>query len=463
MKHQTPTKQGKLLIVDDDEDVLTAARLFLKQHVASVHTEKNPEKIPFLLTNESYDVILLDMNYTRDATSGKEGFHWLNKIMEIDPSAVVILITAYGDIDMAVRAIKEGAMDFITKPWQNEKLLATVNAALNLRRSRIQVTSLRQQQQQLSADLDQPFHDMIGTSPAMREVFGIIEKVAKTDANILIIGENGTGKELVARAIHRQSERANEVFISVDMGSITETLFESEMFGHVKGAFTDAKQDKPGRFEVASGGTLFLDEIGNISLQQQSKLLTVLQNREVYRVGSNTPRPIDIRLLCATNMPIHEMVDKNKFRQDLLYRINTVEIHVPPLRERVEDIPLMVEHFISLYSQRYRKNIKRCDPAALKKLEKYSWPGNIRELQHAVERAIIMSDTEVLQPHDFLLQRSDHAENGTHAQSFKLDDVEKITILKAIDKHEGNISKAAKELGLTRASLYRRLEKYGLQ
>ena len=463
MKHQTPTKQGKLLIVDDDEDVLTAARLFLKQHVASVHTEKNPEKIPFLLTNESYDVILLDMNYTRDATSGKEGFHWLNKIMEIDPSAVVILITAYGDIDMAVRAIKEGAMDFITKPWQNEKLLATVNAALNLRRSRIQVTSLRQQQQQLSADLDQPFHDMIGTSPAMREVFGIIEKVAKTDANILIIGENGTGKELVARAIHRQSERANEVFISVDMGSITETLFESEMFGHVKGAFTDAKQEKPGRFEVASGGTLFLDEIGNISLQQQSKLLTVLQNREVYRVGSNTPRPIDIRLLCATNMPLHDMVDKNKFRQDLLYRINTVEIHVPPLRERVEDIPLMVEHFISLYSQRYRKNIKRCDPAALKKLEKYSWPGNIRELQHAVERAIIMSDTEVLQPQDFLLHRSEHAEYGTHAESFKLDDVEKITILKAIDKHEGNISKAAKELGLTRASLYRRLEKYGLQ
>lgn len=448
MKHQTPTKRGKLLIIDDDEDVLTAARLFLKQHVASVHTEKNPEKIPFLLTNESYDVILLDMNYTRDATSGKEGFHWLNIIMEIDPSAVVILITAYGDIEMAVRAIKEGAMDFITKPWQNEKLLATVHAALHLRRSRIQVTSLRQQQQQLSADLDQPFHDMIGTSPAMREVFGIIEKVAKTDANILIIGENGTGKELVARAIHRQSERANEVFISVDMGSITETLFESEMFGHVKGAFTDAKQEKPGRFEVASGGTLFLDEIGNISLQQQSKLLTVLQNREVYRVGSNTPRPIDIRLLCATNMPIHEMVDKNKFRQDLLYRINTVEIHVPPLRERVEDIPLLVEHFISLYSQRYRKNIKQCEPAALKKLEMYTWPGNVRELQHAVERAIIMSDTDVLQPQDFLLQRSEHSENGTRAQSFKLDDVEKITILKAIDKHGGEEISARRQKNL---------------
>ena len=459
----TTPKHGKLLIIDDDEDVLTAARMFLKQHVASIHTEKNPGKIPFLLSNESYDVILLDMNYTRDATSGKEGFHWLNKIMEIDPSAVVILITAYGDIEMAVRAIKEGAMDFITKPWENEKLLATVNAALNLRRSRMQVTSLRQRQQQLSADLDQPFHDMIGTSAAMQEVFGMIDKVAKTDANVLIIGENGTGKELVARAIHRQSDRANEVFISVDMGSITETLFESELFGHIKGAFTDAKQDKPGRFEIASGGTLFLDEIGNISLQQQSKLLTVLQNREVYRVGSNTPRPIDIRLLCATNMPIHEMVDKNKFRQDLLYRINTVEIHVPPLRERVEDISLLVEHFISLYSQRYRKNVKRCDPAALKKLEKYAWPGNVRELQHAIERAIIMSESDVLQPEDFFLQRSEQQENGIYTHSIKLDDVEKITILKAIDKNDGNISKAAKELGLTRASLYRRLEKYGLQ
>ncbi len=456
-------KHGKLLIIDDDEDVLTAARMFLKQHVATIHTEKNPDKIPFLISNESYDVILLDMNYTRDATSGKEGFHWLNKIMEIDPSAVVILITAYGDIEMAVRAIKEGAMDFITKPWENEKLLATVNAALNLRQSRMQVASLRQRQQQLSADLDQPFHDMIGTSPAMQEVFGMIDKVAKTDANVLIIGENGTGKELVARAIHRQSERANEVFISVDMGSITGTLFESEMFGHMKGAFTDAKQDKPGRFEIASGGTLFLDEIGNISLQQQSKLLTVLQNREVYRVGSNAPRSINIRLLCATNMPIHDMVDKNKFRQDLLYRINTVEIHVPPLRERVEDIPLLVEHFTSVYSQRYRKNVKRCDPAALKKLEKYAWPGNVRELQHAIERAIIMTDTDVLQPEDFFLQRSEQQENGIYTHSIKLDDVEKITILKAIDKNDGNISKAARELGLTRTSLYRRLEKYGLQ
>lgn len=457
------SKHGKLLIIDDDEDVLTAARLFLKQHVVSVHTEKNPEKIPFLITNESYDVILLDMNYTRDATSGKEGFHWLNKIIELDPSAVVILITAYGDIEMAVRAIKEGAMDFITKPWQNEKLLATVNAALKLHSSRVKIDSLRQRQQQLSADLDQPFHEMIGTSAAMQDVFGIIKKVAKTDANVLIIGENGTGKELVARAIHRQSDRANDVFISVDMGSITETLFESELFGYKKGAFTDAKQDKPGRFEVASGGTLFLDEIGNISLQQQSKLLTVLQNREVYRLGSNTPRPIDIRLLCATNMPIHDMVNDNKFRQDLLYRINTVEIHVPPLRDRIEDIPLLVEHFLSVYSKRYRKNVKRCSPAALKKLEKYAWPGNVRELQHSIERAIIMSESDMLQPQDFLLQRSEQHENGAHAQTFKLDDVEKITILKAIDKYGGNISKAAKELGLTRASLYRRLEKYGLQ
>jgi two-component system, NtrC family, response regulator HydG len=463
MNSSTSTKQGKLLIIDDDEDVLTAARLFLKQHLASVHTEKNPEMIPFLLSNESYDVILLDMNYTRVATSGKEGFHWLNKIFELDSSAVVILVTAYGDIEMAVRAIKEGAMDFITKPWQNEKLLATVNAALTLRYSKLQIDSLRHRQQQLSTDLDQPFHDMIGTSSVMADVFTAIDKVAKTDANVLIIGENGTGKELVARAIHRRSERAIEVFISVDMGSITETLFESEMFGHVKGAFTDAKHDKLGRFEVASGGTLFLDEIGNIPLQQQSKLLTVLQNREIYRVGSNVPRPIDIRLLCATNMPIHDMVNNNKFRQDILYRINTVEIRVPPLRERVDDIPLLVEHFIALYSKRYKKSVMRCSPAALKKLRKYEWPGNVRELQHAIERAIIMSEMDVLQPHDFFLQRSELQGNGTQVQTFKLDDVEKITILKAIDKHDGNISKAAKELGLTRASLYRRLEKYGLQ
>jgi len=454
-------KFGKILVIDDDEDVLHALRLLLKQHVALVHTEKNPEMIPGLLKNESYDVILLDMNFTRDATSGYEGFLWLNRILKIDPSAVVVLITAYGDVEMAVRAIKEGATDFVLKPWQNEKLLATLSAAMNLRQSRREVDDLRSRQKQLSADLDQHFKDFIGVCPAMQQVFTMIQKVAKTEANVLILGENGTGKELVARELHRQSNRANEVFISVDMGALTETLFESELFGHVKGAFTDAKEDRAGRFETASGGTLFLDEIGNLSLALQAKLLTVLENRHVTRLGSNKPRPIDVRLICATNMPIYKMVAQKKFRQDLLYRINTVEIHLPPLRERTEDIPLLVDHFLRIYCKKYQKPLKRIGSATLKRLERYHWPGNVRELQHAIERAVIMSDSEVLGPSDFFFSAPETKE-GLVFENYNLQEVEKTVIRKVLSKHGGNISQAARELGLTRTSLYRRLEKYGL-
>ena len=455
-------KIGKILVVDDDEDVLLAARLFLKQHVAFVHTEKNPNNIPTLLKNENYDVILLDMNFTRDMTSGAEGFHWLDKILEIDPSAVVVLITAYGDVELAVRAIKEGATDFVLKPWQNERLLATISAAMNLRQSRMEAAGLRLRQKLLSADLDQPFHDLLGICPAIQQIFMIIQKVAKTDANVLILGENGTGKELVARELHRQSHRANEVFISVDMGAITETLFESELFGHVKGAFTDAREDRAGRFEIASGGTLFLDEIGNLSLALQAKLLTVLQNREVIRLGSNKPRPIDIRLICATNMPIREMVAQKNFRQDLLYRINTVEIQLPPLRERQEDFPLLIEHFLTIYSKKYHKPLRRVSAATLKKLKNYHWPGNVRELQHAIERAIIMSDTQTLQPADFFFTSPETKDDGLVFEDYNLEEVEKVIIRKALSKYGGNISHVAKELGLTRTSLYRRLEKYGL-
>ncbi|MDZ7289246.1 MAG: sigma-54 dependent transcriptional regulator [candidate division KSB1 bacterium] len=457
-----PKKLGKILVVDDDEDVLLAARLFLKQHVALVHTEKNPEKIPTLLKNESYDVILLDMNFTRDVSSGREGFYWLDKILEIDPAAVVVLITAYGDVEMAVRAIKAGATDFVLKPWQNEKLLATLSAAMNLRQSRIEVDQLRSRQLLLSADMDQQFQGFVGTCPAIQKVFATIQKVAKTDATVLILGENGTGKELVARELHRQSLRAKEVFVSVDMGALSETLFESELFGHVKGAFTDAKEDRAGRFEIASGGTLFLDEIGNLSLPLQAKLLTVIQNQQVTRVGSNKPRPIDVRLICATNLPIYEMVARKEFRQDLLYRINTVEIHLPPLRERVEDIPLLVDHFLAMYARKYQKPVRRLSPATLKKLEKYSWPGNVRELQHAVERAVIMSESQVLQPSDFFLTAPEGKEEALIFEDYNLEEVEKVIIQKALSKHGGNISHAAKELGLTRAALYRRLEKYGL-
>jgi two-component system response regulator HydG len=456
------TKSGKILIIDDDEDILQAARLLLKRHVASIHTEKSPEAVPSLLKNDSYDVILLDMNFARGATSGREGFDWLNKILHIDPAAVVILITAFGDVGMAVRAIKEGATDFVLKPWQNEKFVGTISAALNLRRSRLEASHLRQRQMQLSADLDKPFQDFIGHSPAMQSVFETIRKVADTEANVLILGENGTGKELVARELHRQSRRSGEVFIAVDMGALSETLFESELFGHVKGAFTDAREDRAGRFEVASGGTLFLDEIANLPLTLQAKILTALENRKVTRVGSNKEIPIDVRIICATNRPILNLANQGKFRQDLLYRINTVEIHLPPLRQRGKDIPLLAEHFLKIYGKKYGREKKRMTPATLKKLESYTWPGNVRELQHAIERAIILSESEALQPADFFFPSETDKEASLLAAELNLGKIENLAIHKALTKHGGNISQAAKELGLSRAALYRRLQKHDI-
>ncbi|MCD4789460.1 MAG: sigma-54 dependent transcriptional regulator [Bacteroidales bacterium] len=454
---------AKILIVDDDQDVLLAAKLFLKQHFTIVHTEKNPENIPNLLANENYDVILLDMNFSKDATSGKEGFHWLNVILNTDPAAVVIFITGYGDIELAVQGIKEGATNFLLKPWENKKLLATITANLKVRESKKELEDLRTKQKVLIADQDQAYSDMIGDSPAIQQVLSAAQKVAITDANVLILGENGTGKELVARAIHRASNRKDEVFISVDLGAISETLFESELFGFKKGAFTDAREDRAGRFEASNKGTIFLDEIGNLSLSLQSKLLSVLQNRKVIRIGTNKEIPIDVRLICATNMPLYQMVNENKFRQDLLYRINTVEIKVPPLTERLEDLSMLTEHFLKSYCKKYNVPLKRVSSSTMKRLEKHNWPGNIRELQHSVERAVIMSESNVLEPNDFFLsQMDDEKPAGLSSISTNLEETEKILIRKVIDKHGGNISKAAKELGLTRASLYRRIEKYGL-
>jgi len=455
-------KTGKVLIIDDDEDILQAARLFLKKHVSQIHTEKNPNKLPGLLKNENYDVIFLDMNFAKGATSGKEGFLWLDKIQTIDPSAVVVLITAFGDVEMAVRAVKAGATDFILKPWQNERFLATFSSAMKLRRTRIEASHLRSRQKQLSADLDQPFHDFIGKSESMQNVFSITHKVAQTKANVLILGENGTGKELVARELHRQSPQSDDVFISVDIGALSETLFESELFGHVKGAFTDAREDRAGRFEIASGGTLFLDEIGNLPLPLQAKLLRVIETQTVTRLGSNKQISVDVRLICATNMLIHDMVAQQKFRQDLLYRINTVEVQIPPLRERPEDISLLAEHFLKNYCKKYKKPLKKINEATLKKLEKYNWPGNVRELQHAIERAVIMSDLQVLQPSDFFFASSEAKGESLSLENSSLEEVEKAIIRKIISKHGGNISQAAKDLGLTRTSLYRRIEKYGL-
>ena len=350
-----PKTEAKILVVDDDIDVLNTARMYLKQQFTLVQIENNPENIPLHFERESYDVVLLDMNFKKGENDGAAGLHWLNRALEIDPNAIVILITAYGELDLAVKAVKAGATDFIAKPWKNEKLYGTITSALQLRQSKLEIDRLKNTQKTLVDEIDQKFENFIGESLPIQKVFTLIEKVGPTDANVLILGENGTGKELAARALHRHSERKNSVFINVDLGSISETLFESELFGHVKGAFTDAKEDKPGRFELASGGTLFLDEIGNLSLPLQAKLLTVLQQRTVRRVGSSKEIPIDIRLVCATNMPLYDMVQEGTFRQDLLYRINTVELKMPALAERKDDIDLLVKHFMDMYGKKYKK------------------------------------------------------------------------------------------------------------
>ncbi len=455
--------KARLLIIDDDTDILLAAKMFLRQHIEIVHTEKTPQNIPDLLKNDNYDVILLDMNFSREATSGKEGFHWLNVILEHDPAATVIFITGYGDIELAVQGIKEGATNFILKPWDNKKLLATIEASLRIRESKVELESLRSTQKVLIADQNLSYSNMVGSSPAMKKVMTIALKVAKTDANVIILGENGTGKEVVARAIHRASPRHDNVFINVDLGAITESLFESELFGYKKGAFTDAKEDRAGRFEAANKGTIFLDEIGNLSQNLQSKLLSVLQSRKIVRLGSNKETPIDVRLICATNMPLYQMVSENKFRQDLLYRINTVEIALPPLRERLEDIEPLVELYLNVYCKKYKISKKRITAGTLKRLQKHDWPGNIRELQHAVERAVILSESNILQPTDFFMEETgDKKKDDFSPDNMNLEEVEKVLVRKVIDKHGGNISRAAKELGLTRASLYRRIEKHGI-
>lgn len=458
----TPHPPVRVLIIDDNEDILLAARLLLKQHGATVYTSCDPADIPGLLDRNQFDVILLDMNFTEDVSGGHEGFYWLERIHGMDPDAVVVFITAYGDVETATRAIEMGATDFVLKPWQNQKLWATISAAADLRRSRSEANSLRERQKQLSADLDQPFHDFIGVSPVMKQVFRTIKKVSVADANVLILGENGTGKELVARAIHRGSNRADEVFITVDIGALQDSLFESELFGHVQGAFTGATEDRAGRFETADGGTLFLDEIGNLPLALQSKLLSVLEKREVTRLGSNRARHVNIRLLAATNEPLQKLVEDGRFRLDLLYRLNTVEIHLPPLRERSEDIPLLANHFAAKYAKKYHHQRISLDESAMQVLTEYSWPGNVRELQHAIERAVIMADGAVLTDRDFpgsLLVKSAPAGTGSGGA---LEAMERATIVDILRKYDRNVSRAANELGLTRASLYRRMKKYGL-
>jgi len=457
-------QEGSILIVDDDQAVLYTAKLILKQYFTHVQTEGSPSQIATHLDKQAYDVLLLDMNFAHGKTSGEEGLFWIKKVRELDPKVQIVVTTAYGDIELAVSAMKEGAVDFLTKPWEREKLVATVASVYQLSRSKGEVEKLQHQQQALSQDLDSAFADIVSESPAMQPVFNTIEKVAQTDANVLILGENGTGKELVARAIHRASSRNKQPFIKVDLGTLSETLFESELFGHSQGAFTGAVGARAGRFEVASGGTLFLDEIGNLSPALQAKLLTAIQSKQVIRVGTNQPISVDVRLISATNQPIYELSEGKhpQFRQDLLYRINTVEINIPPLRQRPEDIPLLVNHYVQVYGKKYQKQLEPLRPTVAGALQRYVWPGNVRELQHAVERAVIMSNSSQLETTDLLVDAKQRKSPVLAANSLNIDEVEERAIRQAIKKHRGNLSKAAAELGLGRSTLYRKMKKYGI-
>jgi len=453
--------KGTLLIVDDSKSVISALEMMLQYEVEKLISISSPKRIHEILAQNEVDIVLLDMNFQAGINSGNEGLFWMKEILKHDSNISVVMITAYGDVELAVRALREGAIDFILKPWDNKKLLATINAAWKLRSSRKEALLLKNDNQFLRKEIKRGEEKIVlGASPTMINVMNIVRKVAVTDANVLITGENGTGKELVAREIHNQSKRNSELMVSVDMGSITETLFESEMFGHVKGAFTDAKEDRSGKFEVAQKGTLFLDEIGNLSLQSQAKLLSALQNRFIVRVGSNRQIPVDIRLICATNCILPSRVREGLFREDLLYRINTIQIEVPPLRDRVDDIAVLAFHFIRSYCEKYNKPAKKINTQALEKLSNYQWPGNIRELQHSIEKAVILSDSPLLGPADFSFNTASKGVSGD--DNITLEEMEKKLISEAIKRHDNNLSVVASKLGITRQTLYNKLKKYDL-
>jgi DNA-binding NtrC family response regulator len=451
-------RKANIIILDDDKAVLTTAKILLKQYYSFVQTEQNPDNLLNRLFEVAYDILLLDMNFKKGENDGKAGLAIIDKVFESKINIEIIVMTAYSDIDLAVRAIKKGGAEFITKPWENEKLLATINSILNLKKSKDEASHFKESQKRaLGSKISGGL--FVGQSNAYQRTLDIIKKVAPTEANVLLTGENGTGKEVAAQLVHAQSSRKDNIFLTIDLGSISNTLFESELFGHTKGAFTDAKEDRKGPFELTNGGTLFLDEIGNLDLHLQTKLLKVLQNRKVQRVGSSTEIPFDIRLICATNKNLIEMVKAGTFRQDLLYRINTVEIRQPSLAERKEDIPALTNHFISFYGFKYDNKILKLEKSVMKQLANYQWPGNIRELKHAVERAIILSDSNKLNIHNFMLISppiTDEVNNNMN-----LIQMEKSFIIKALEKHHGNVSRAAKELGIDRLALYRRMQKYG--
>ncbi|WP_243450947.1 sigma-54 dependent transcriptional regulator [Sphingosinicella sp. CPCC 101087] len=461
---------GRCIIIDDDPDILLSARLLLRDMFREVADFRSPEAALAAMEPELPDVILLDANFGRGATDAAEGFHWLAEILKRDPQAVVVMITAHAGVQIAVEAMKRGATDFVSKPWSNERLLATVRTAAALRTSREEASTERKRAAAVSAPAAGGEMPLIGRSPAMARVWSLIERAAPTEANVLILGENGTGKELVARELHRRSRRADQVLVSVDLGAVAENLFEAELFGHVKGAFTDARGDRIGRMPAANGGTLFLDEIGNLPLHLQPKLLTALEQRQVIPVGANKPVPIDVRVIAATNCPLELLGDEGRFRQDLLFRLNTVEIELPPLRERRQDVMSLVDHFIALYAKKYAKPAREIPEEVVAALEAYDWPGNVRALRHAAERAVILAEGEHYTVEDFSLSRGAAARASAPAPApapvgrddLNLERAEKQMVEEALKKHSYNISLAAAELGLTRASLYRRMEKHGL-
>lgn len=451
--------KGNILIVDDNKSILSALEILLAPEFQTITTLSDPNQIPTEIRRKDYNLVLLDMNFKAGINTGNEGIYWLGRIKESNPEISVVMITAYGDVELTVKALKLGATDFFLKPWDNNKLLATLKSAIQLNWSKKEVSLLKEKEKGLKNEINRDQKFIIGSSPQLIQMLNLVRKVAKTDANVLITGENGTGKELIAQEIHRISERSQEVLVSVDMGAITETLFESELFGHVKGAFTDARESRPGKFEIADKGTLFLDEIGNLSFHLQAKLLAAIQNRQISRIGSNQLVPFDIRLICATNKNLEAMVKEGVFREDLLYRINTIQIEVPPLRDRGNDVLVLAEFFLKKYASKYNKPSLRINQLAQEKLLKYPWPGNIRELQHTIEKAVILSEGSVLKPEDFFMRTL------TMGKSVKteltLGDMEKRMISNAIEKHNGNLSAAAEQLGITRQTLYNKIKKTG--
>jgi DNA-binding NtrC family response regulator len=454
-------KYGKILAVDDNQDLLKSLQRMLKFDFDEFYSSNDPKNIPSILSSKEIDVVLLDMNFTEGDQSGRDGLYWLKRIKQIDESIIVILITAYGEVELAVKAMQEGATNFVTKPWEPQKLIATLQNAIELRRTKLKIEELKKSNESVTQEIQSKIDPIIGNSEALKHILNTVQKVAKTDANVLILGENGTGKELVAREIHNKSERSKKVFLSVDLNALNENIFESELFGHVKGAFTDAKENKIGRIEAASGGTLFLDEIGNLSINVQSKLLTVIQNREFTPVGSSKSIKFDVRLICATNKNIKEMIKNQIFRDDLYFRINTIEITNPALRDRNEDIILIADYFLKKYSARYNKNNIRINAAAYNGLLKYKWPGNIRELKHAIEKSVILNDDGIIKSDDLFGGNNTLSENND-LFTLNLESLEKSAIEKAVEDAKGNISKASKILGISRTSLYSKITKHGI-